>query len=353
MSGIEQQLSGDIIDALYWGSSMPLPQGLNNPFSTRSFGTTKTYLAVTEWENAAVPSNWTQTLSGSGAASVNPQPAAGTMGIYQLGTGVTAGGRAGLRYATSANLLATFTDGPYTSTVWRVLPTAVPGLTQRTLTFTVVAGVFAVNDVVVNGLGASGTVLAINVATTVITLGSITGTFAIGNTITSGAKSGTVTAVQNGYNSVLQMGWINTAAQVAGASGNTLAIMWDPLNISGYNPTLITNLFLLARCVTGQVSGATANSVLDLGVALTVGATYDNYELLYDNLLNQVRVYKNQVLLATQSDVSNVPGSSTRVIVAGNNLSPTWYQGNSATVANGTTGITIQMDKTIIYKVFN
>jgi len=349
--GLEQQLSGDIINALYAGDSQPLPVSLSNPYSTKAFGMPNTYLAVTEWDQSAIPTNWTQTLNGSGAAGVNPQPLPGTMGIYQLASGVTAGGRAAARFATSANLLATFTDANYTSLLFRIQTPNFPSLLQKTLTFTVVAGTFAALDVITNGLGASGTIVAINLATTVITVSFITGTFAIGNTITSGAKSGTVTNVQNGYNSAFQMGWINTASQVAGASGNTLAIMYDPANISGFNPGLITNLFLLARCVTGQVSGATGNTVLDLGVTQN-NSGYDNYEIIYDNLLAQVRVYRNNILLNTLTDLSNVPGSPTRVIVAGNNLSPTWYAGNSATVALGTTGITTMMDKTIIYKVF-
>lgn len=344
--------------ALEAGNSLPLPASINNPYSTKAFGTPKTYMQVTEWDNAAVPGGWTQTLSGTGAAGVNPQPLDGTMGIYQLGTGVGAGGRAAVRYATSSNLLRTFTDGPYTSFVSKLLPTAVPNINQRTITIGApLAGTFVVNDVVVNGLGASGTILAINLATTVLTVGSITGTFAIGNTLTSGAKSGLITNVQTGAASALQIGWINTASQVGGASGNTLAIMHDPTNTSGYNPGLITNLFLLARCVSGQVSGATGNTVLDLGVPLTVGVSYDTYEMIYDNLLGEVRVFKNNVLLNTLTNLSNVPGSPGRVIVAGNNLSPTWYQGNTPSTGGqagwGSTGITIQMDQTITYKVFN
>jgi hypothetical protein len=358
--GLEQQLSADLFDALFWGSNMPLPQSATNPFSTRSFGTSKTYLSVTEWDQNAVPTNWTQTLNGSGAVVAAPTPLAGTNGVYQMTSGITAAGRGGQKYSAGAgNFLNSFIGANYTSVIAKINTTALPGLTQKTLTYVVVAGVFAVNDVVVNasGLG-TGTILAINVVGTTITLGSITGAFSPGDTITSGAKSGTIAAggVQNGYNSVFQMGWIagTTAAQVAGASGNTLALMYDPNNNSGYNPGLIQNLFILARSVSGQVTtGVTANTVFDLGVGLTTGA-YDVYELLYDNILGQIRAYKNNVQIGgNMTDLSNVPGGPTRgLTITTNGLSPTWYVGNSATVSLGTTGITQIIDKFITYIVY-
>jgi hypothetical protein len=359
MIGLDQQLSGDLFDALFWGSNMSLPQSANNPFSTRSFGTTKTYLSVTEWDQNAVPTNWTQTLNGSGAVVAAPAPIAGVNGAYQITSGITAGGRSGEKFSAGAgNFLNSFIGANYTSVIAKINTTALPGLTQKTLTYVVVAGVFAVNDIVVNasGLG-TGTILAINAVGTTITLGSITGTFTVGDTITSGAKSGTVSAVNNGYNSVFQMGLTagTTAAQVAGASGNSLVLMYDPNNNSGYNAGLVQNLFILARSVSGQVTnpGATANTVFDLGVGLTTG-TYDIYELLYDNLLGEIRVYKNNVQIGTSmTDLSNVPGGPIRgTTLTTNGLSPVWYVGNSATTALGTTGITQIIDKFITYIVY-
>lgn len=350
----QPDLPENITDALEVGNSTPLPISGLNPTSTKAFGMPKSYLAVTDWDQGAIATNWTQTLASGAVATVSVVPLAGNMGVYRLASNVSASGRAGLRFGTAANLLTSFTDANYTSLGWRFGIPGLPILTQKTLTFTVVAGVFALFDTVTNGLGASGVVIAINVATTVITLGLVVGTFAIGNTITSGVKSGTVTNVQNGYNSTYQFGWINTATQAAGQSGNTLAIMWDPANISGFNPTLITNFFLLARCGTGQTGGTVtpANTILDLGVAPVVNV-FDNWEMIYDNILGEVRVYKNDVLLNTLTNLSNVPGSPTRPILASNQLSPTWYVGNATTTALGTSGLTVDMDKTIIYKVFS
>jgi len=152
-------------------------------------------------------------------------------------------------------------------------------------------------------------------------------------------------------NSCYMIGWINTNAAVAGASGNTLCLMYDPSNISGYNPKLITNIFLLARAVYGTPA---ANTLVDLGV-LPTNVNWVNWSIRYDNVSANVMVIRNNVVLTTLTDLSNVPAGSVRgdtPVAAGSSLQPTFYVGNSAGVAPASS-MGLRVDKMSVYKMYN
>lgn len=146
-------------------------------------------------------------------------------------------------------------------------------------------------------------------------------------------------------------GWLNTNAAVTPSNlGNALAIMYDPSNTSGFNPGLITNLFLLAR----SVYGGTGNTVVNLGV-LPDNVNWRDYQIIYDNVLNEVRVYRDMVLLKTLTNLANVPGGLIKGAIpigAGTALQPNIYLGSSAAVAPlAASGIRI--DKHTTYKIYN
>jgi len=152
-------------------------------------------------------------------------------------------------------------------------------------------------------------------------------------------------------NSCSQVGWINSNASIAGASGNALCVMYDPSNISGYNPTLITNLFLLARAVYGAPA---ANTVVDLGI-LPDSIGWNNWSIIADNQNNNVRVIRNNTILTTLTDLSNVPAMSVRgaiPVAAGASLQPTFYVGNRTTLVPLTT-MSFRIDKMSVYKLYN
>jgi len=159
----------------------------------------------------------------------------------------------------------------------------------------------------------------------------------------------TVIPVAPNNNSVCFFGWANTNASVAGAVGNALCVMYDPTNASGYNPTLIKNWFLLARTAS---YGVVANTLLDLGVAPTANV-WRLFVILYNNVLNQVEVYRDGILLGALTDMSNVPAGSVRGVIpaaAGAALSPVIYVGNSTTLAS--TALTMKIDKHTTYKLY-
>ena len=125
--------------------------------------------------------------------------------------------------------------------------------------------------------------------------------------------------------------------------------MYDPTNASGYNPTLIKNWFLLARTAS---YGVVANTLLDLGVAPTANV-WRLFVILYNNVLNQVEVYRDGILLGALTDMSNVPAGSVRGVIpaaAGAALSPVIYVGNSTTLAS--TALTMKIDKHTTYKLY-
>jgi hypothetical protein len=152
-------------------------------------------------------------------------------------------------------------------------------------------------------------------------------------------------------NCVQILGWINqNAFTPLSAMGNALAIMYDPNNASGFNPGLITNLFLIARA---NYNGPIANTIVDLGV------TYDNvnwraFKIVYDNVLNEVRVYRDNVLLTTLLDMSNVPGGVTRGLIpaaASAGLQAGFYLGNAAVAP--ATGSAIRIAKVTVFKRYS
>lgn len=151
-------------------------------------------------------------------------------------------------------------------------------------------------------------------------------------------------------NVVHAFGWLNTNAPATPAAlGNTLAIMYDPSNTTGFNPGLITNLFLIAR----GVYGVTGNTIVNLGVA--PNTSWSEFNLIYDNIANEVRVYRDTVLLTTLTNLANVPGGLIKGAIpigAGNSLQPNIYLSNSTTVAPGAVS-GLRVDKHTTYKVFN
>jgi len=110
-------------------------------------------------------------------------------------------------------------------------------------------------------------------------------------------------------NHVEIFGWINSNAFTpVNTIGNTLAIVYDPSNVTGTNSGLITNLFLLARSTYGGLVG---NTVVNLGVTFDTD-NYRSFRITYDNVLNEVRVYRDNILLTTLTELSNVPGGLIR-----------------------------------------
>lgn len=149
---------------------------------------------------------------------------------------------------------------------------------------------------------------------------------------------------------VTMFGWINAnTVSPPSALGNALCIMYDPANVTGFNPGLITNLFLLAR---SNYNGPVANTVVDLGV--TFDATnWRNYTIKYDNVLSQVTVTRDNVLLTTLTNMANVPAGSIRGVIptgAGNGLQGGFYIGNGAIAAP--TGTAIRVSKFSIFKKY-
>jgi len=152
-------------------------------------------------------------------------------------------------------------------------------------------------------------------------------------------------------NCVQILGWINrNAFTPLSAMGNALAIMRDPNNASGFNPGLITNLFLIAR---STYNGPTANTIVDLGVPYD-NVTWRSYKIVYDNVLSEVRVYRDNVLLTTLTNMANVPGGSVRGVIppaATNGLQAGFYLGNAA--AAPATGSAIRIAKVTVFKRYS
>ena len=98
--------------------------------------------------------------------------------------------------------------------------------------------------------------------------------------------------------------------------------------------------------------GVVANTLLDLGVAPTANV-WRLFVILYNNVLNQVEVYRDGILLGALTDMSNVPAGSVRGVIpaaAGAALSPVIYVGNSTTLAS--TALTMKIDKHTTYKLY-
>lgn len=147
-------------------------------------------------------------------------------------------------------------------------------------------------------------------------------------------------------------GWINQAASAnPTALGNCLGIMYDPTNVSGFNPGLITNLFLLARA---NYTSPTANTIVDLGI-LPDPVNWSFYKITYNTASASVTVFKNGLLLTTLSNLANVPAGAIRGVipaVASGGLQPGVYIGSSSAVAPATaTGI--RLGKLSVFKQFS
>jgi len=151
-------------------------------------------------------------------------------------------------------------------------------------------------------------------------------------------------------NSAQIFGWINSnTAANPNLLGNCLGIMYDPSNVSGFNPGLITNLFLLAR---SNYNGPVANTIVDLGIAFD-NINFHEYLIIYDNVLSQVRVYRDNILLTTLLDLSNVPAGSIRGTIpaaAGAGLQEGIYLANGA--AAGSTGASLRISQSNVFKQY-
>jgi hypothetical protein len=158
-------------------------------------------------------------------------------------------------------------------------------------------------------------------------------------------------AIPSLTNCVQILGWINSnAALTPSALGNVLAIMYDPANTSGFNPGLITNLFLVAR---SNYNGPTANTVVDLGVTYNT-AIWRSFKIVYDNVLSEVRVYRDNVLLATLTNMANVPGGSVRGLIppgAIAGLQAGFYISNGG--VSGGTGASMRIGKVTVFKRYS
>lgn len=153
-------------------------------------------------------------------------------------------------------------------------------------------------------------------------------------------------------NSCAMFGWLPTNASTRGATGNTLCIMYDPANISGYNPGLITNLFLLSRAVYGTPAAITT---VDLGIAPDA-ANWHNFSIIYDNVNANVKVIYDNSLIATLTNLANVPGGSVRgtiPVAAGASLQPTFYVSNGTVAPAPGQNMRLRVDKCSVYKLYN
>lgn len=108
-------------------------------------------------------------------------------------------------------------------------------------------------------------------------------------------------------NAGFAFGWINRVNLNDLQFDNTLCFFCDPSNISGYNAGLIPNICLLARA---DYNGAPAFTLIDLGIAPS--DVYKLYQIIYDNVRNQVRVYVDNILIYTLTNLANVPAGSVR-----------------------------------------
>lgn len=273
MVGIEQQLDGDISDALYNANApsaanpvatkADLTQGTN---TIPAFADEKQFLQVTDFNTGSLPVGWTGSVTGTGAAVVYTQAyESGVSPGMALATLTTTNlSRVSLLTGSGYQYMRSFTDGPETTYFAQVRWNGAPPVT----------------------------------------------------------------------NAVQILGWLNSNSfSPLPTIGNTLAIVYDPSNASGVNPGLITNLFLLAR----SNYGGTANTVVDLGI-LPDAVNWRSYKITYDNVLNQVRVYRGNVLLTTLLDMSNVPGGSVKGIIptgATNGVAAGFYITNQGTAPAG------------------
>lgn len=149
-------------------------------------------------------------------------------------------------------------------------------------------------------------------------------------------------------NSALFFGLANIHTIPQLAFGNALGFMYDPSNLSGYNPTLITNIFFIARAT---YNGAPANTVINLGVPPST--TFRQFSYIYDNIRSEIRIYINDVLISTLTNLANVPGGAIRGATpsgAGNTLNPMTQVGNRIIVP--ASAMVSELDKVSLFKQY-
>lgn len=282
---IEQQLDGNIVDALYAANAPSTSNAVatkadltTNTNTIPPFADEKQFLQVTDFNTGVLPVGWTGSVN-LGTIVYSTVTEAGTSPGFALVTmPTTTLARVSITTGSGFQYMPTFTDGPETTYFIQMRWNAVPSPTNCAQIF----------------------------------------------------------------------GWINTNSFTpVPTMGNTLAIMYDPSNVSTFNPTLITNLFLIAR---STYNGATANTVVDLGVSYDLN--WRSYKIVYDNVLGQVRVFKDNVLLTTLSNMANVPGGSTRGLIptgGTNGLQAGFYVANQGTAATTTV---LKVAKVSVFKRF-
>jgi hypothetical protein len=142
----------------------------------------------------------------------------------------------------------------------------------------------------------------------------------------------------------MQIGLSNTIVvnPLLNSFNNTISLRYDPQNRAGGNPTLISNWFLYTKKL-----GFGENAV-DTGISyspsdwLNCYIIYDNY----DNINPKLRLYINNNLVATISDMTNVPNN-----LLNNGMKPHAIIGNgNITSASNQYGLMI--DKISLYKLY-
>jgi hypothetical protein len=143
-------------------------------------------------------------------------------------------------------------------------------------------------------------------------------------------------------NVVMQIGLTNTIAAALGGFGNTIALRYDPTNLTGENPALIANWFLFTKR-----TGFGTNAV-DTGIPLT-NVNYEEWVFVLDNTniaAPVLSLYYNGLLVAQIVSMVNVPLN----VAAGNSLNPHAFIGNGAAV--GGAAQALRFDKFMLYKLF-
>lgn len=287
MVGIDQQLDGNISDALYAANN----PSTSNPIATMAdvgegipfFGDERQYVQVTNFDTGSLPVGWRGSVSGGGSSVVYTQVSESGIspGMALATVNTTTNARVSLVTGSGYQYMRTFTDS--------------------------IESIYFVQA------------------------------------RWSGVPSPT--------NCAQILGWINANSfSPLSAMGNALAIMHDPNNASGFNPGLITNLFLIAR---STYNGPTANTIVDLGVPYD-NVNWRSYKIVYDNVLNEVRVYRDNVLLTTLTNMANVPAGLTRGVIplaANAGLQAGFYLGNAA--AAPATGSAIRIAKITVFKRYS
>ena len=286
MVGIEQQLDGNISDALYAANA----PSASNAVATKAditqatntipaFADEKQYLQITNFDSGSLPVGWTGSVNLGTIVYTQVTESGVSPGMALATLPVTTLARVAITIGSGYQYMPSFIDSPETTYFIQMRWSGIPSPT----------------------------------------------------------------------NSAHIFGWINTNSFTPlPTMGNALAIMYDPSNASTFNPTLITNLFLIAR---STYNGATANTVVDLGVPYDT--SWRSYKIVYDNVLGQVRVFKDNVLLTTLSNMANVPGGSTRGLIptgATNGLQAGFYVANQGTAATTTV---LKVGKISIFKRYS